>query len=235
MKFFSVLLLAAAGSVIAKGNSTSTKSQCKQVQKLTKIVNLAANSTRLDDKTDGNATKADAIKAKASEAATTLSTLQANTTLMAACSQIFAVEDMEDACSQMASLEKLTALVANATKLDNKFDGNATKIAAVQAKASAGADELATLSSNTTLTQFCAAKDLESTCSSMAKLQKEVDKASNATALSEKFNGNTTKVEKAQAKASKAAEKLQAMSSNSTLVNLCASECKLLRVTSLII
>ena len=229
MKFFSVLLLAAAGTVIAKGNNgTSTKSQCKQVAKLTKIVNLAANSTRLDDKTDGNVTKADAIKAKASEAATTLQTLQANTTLMAACNQIFAVEDMEDSCQQMASLEKLQALVANSTKLDAKFDGNATKIAAVQAKASAGAEKLTALSGNETLTAFCASLDLEATCSQMTKLQKQVDKAGNATALSAKFNGNTTKIEEAQAKASKAAAKLQAMNSNTTLVNLCASEGKLI-------
>ena len=48
----------------------------------------------------------------------------------------------------------------------------------------------------------------------MTTLQKQVDRAGNTTALSAKFDGNTTKIEAAQAKASKAAAKLQAMTSN---------------------
>ncbi|KAJ9149824.1 hypothetical protein NKR23_g4036 [Pleurostoma richardsiae] len=223
MKFLPVFLLATAGVAFGKGNSTSTKSQCKQVEKLTELVNLAANATRLDDKTDGNTTKASAIQAKASSAAATLQTLEANSTLMAACNQIFAVQDMEDSCSQMASLEKATALAANQTLLDAKFGNDTAKADKLKAKAAAGATELATLQGNATLTQFCAALDDAETCDTMAKLQKQVDKAANATALDAKFDGNSTKVAAFQAKASKAAAKLAVMTSNSTLVNLCAA------------
>jgi hypothetical protein len=48
------------------------------------IIALAANSKKLDMITKGNTTKADAIKAKATEGQTQLTIMQSNATLMAA-------------------------------------------------------------------------------------------------------------------------------------------------------
>jgi hypothetical protein len=81
MKFFSVFVLSLASSAIAKGNNKaakngtmamSTKAQCNEVMKFTQLVDLANNQTKLDKASKNNATKADAIKAKASAAATSL-------------------------------------------------------------------------------------------------------------------------------------------------------------------
>ena len=80
----SVVLLAAAGSALAKESNSnkavrngtlSTKAQCAEVSKLTKLTNLAGNETELSLVTKGNSTKAAAIQAKASDAASRLSTL----------------------------------------------------------------------------------------------------------------------------------------------------------------
>lgn len=57
---------------------------CKMMRQENQIIALAANSTKLDMITKGNTTKADAIKAKATEAQTQLTMMQSNATLMAA-------------------------------------------------------------------------------------------------------------------------------------------------------
>jgi predicted nucleic acid-binding Zn-ribbon protein len=142
---------------------------------------------------------------------------------MTACNQIFAVEDMQDDCDTISEIEKLNTLVANQTALDAKTKNNATKADALKTKVAAMQDELTTLSSNTTLTTYCASLKVASTCSTMSKLQKEVDMAANATALDAKFNGNATKIANYQAKAAKAQTKLTAMQSNTTLADTCAS------------
>lgn len=184
MKFISALVLAMAGVAVAKGgNNTSTKSQCNQVQKLTKLMDVANNQTKLDKITDGNTTKADAIKAKAQEKMADLTTLQGNTTLMAACDQIFAVQDTEDACEKMKGLEQLQALVANQTALDAKTKGNTTKADAIKAKATEKAADLTAMQGNATLTSFCAGFQDKQSCKSMAKLAKEQEFAQNTTAL----------------------------------------------------
>lgn len=155
--FFTLLLSTA---VMAKGNKTTKavtdKSLCKQMASLEAVVSLAANTTKLDAKTKGNATKAAEFQAKASTAATELATMQSNTTLVSTCAVISAAQDTEDACSQMSALSKLVSLAANTTKVDEKTKGNATKAAALQSKASAAATKLANLQSNTTLTSACA-------------------------------------------------------------------------------
>lgn len=187
MKFLSTLVIAMASVAIAqddnKGNNTSTKSQCKQMAKLTKLMDVANNQTKLDKITDGNTTKADAIKAKAQEKMADLTTLQSNTTLMAACTQIFAVQDTEDACEKMQGLEKLQALVANQTALDEKTEGNTTKADAIKAKAQEKAADLTAMQGNATLTSFCAGFQDKQSCKAMAKLAKAQEFAQNTTAL----------------------------------------------------
>lgn len=187
MKFFSALVVAMASVAIAKDanktDGTSTKSQCNQVSKLTKLVDIAGNSTKLDKVTKGNATKAADIQAKASQASTKLTELQSNATLMTACDQIFAVQDTEDACDKMQGLQKLNALIANQTALDAKTKGNTTKADAIKAKAQEKAADLTAMEANTTLTSFCAGLSDKQSCKSMAKLAKEQEFAANTTAL----------------------------------------------------
>ncbi|KAK7697861.1 hypothetical protein SLS64_013114 [Diaporthe eres] len=227
MKFLSALVLAMASVAIAKdGNNTdgtSTKSQCKQVSKLTKLMDIAGNSTKLDKVTKGNATKAADIQAKASQMSTKLTELQSNTTLMTACDQIFAVQDTEDACDKMQGLQKLNALIANQTALDEKTKGNTTKADAIKAKAQEKAADLTAMESNTTLTSFCAGFSDKQSCKAMAKLAKEQEFAANTTALNAKFNGDADKISKFQAKLSSKAEKVNALMSNSTLMDTCNS------------
>ncbi|KAK0634650.1 hypothetical protein B0T17DRAFT_12712 [Bombardia bombarda] len=248
MKFLSILVLTAAGSVMAlprggddngngngrnfknatasaDGNGTSAKSACRQLAHLTELTSLAANQTRLDEVTKNNATRADTIKAKAATAATQLAALQANSTLLDTCNQVFAVSAMADSCDQIKELTKLQALVANQTALDEKSKGNATRADSLKAKAAAGVTVLVELQANATLTQFCAVEQTKDDCGEMAKLQKQVDRAAaNATAVdSSKFKGNSTRsAEKVQAKAEEAQTKLAALKSNATLVAECA-------------
>ena len=225
MKFTAAFVLALAGSAMAKNKtgSTSTKSQCKQMAKLTALVDLASNTTALAAKTDNNATKIDAIQAKASDAATSLAALSTNSTLVAACAQIAAVDDMDDACSSMAKFESLIALAANTTALDSKTKNNATKAASIMAKASSAATKLDALASNTTLTQYCAVQSSLDDCKSIEKLQKTVAMAANTTALEAKFGTDTKKIAAVQSKATKASTELAALSSNSTLLDICSS------------
>lgn len=191
MKFSSAFVLGLAGLVAAKGHQdnasnstgTSTKSQCKEVSKLTSITELAANTTKLADKLKNNATKIAEFQAKAATATTELSTLQSNATLMTACNVIFAQEDMEESCGQMAEIQKANEIIANATLLAKVTDNNATKADAFKAKVASKADELSALQSNTTLTTFCAGLQTKATCKSMAKLVKEQALAANSTAL----------------------------------------------------
>jgi hypothetical protein len=155
---FIILLLSIA--VAAKGNKTKAvtdKSLCNEMASLTKLVNLAANETKLADKAKNNATKTAEIQSKASDASTQLTTMQANTTLVSTCAVISAAQDTEDSCSEMKSLQKSVDLAANQTALESKAKGNAAEIAALQSKASAAATKLTIMTSNTTLVSACSA------------------------------------------------------------------------------
>ncbi|PSR85540.1 hypothetical protein BD289DRAFT_453244 [Coniella lustricola] len=219
MKFNAPLVLALAGVALAKGNSTN--SQCKEVAKLTRLNDIVANTTLLNEYTDNNATKAAELEAKAAAGNTTLATLSSNTTLMTTCYQIFAVEDMEDDCDEMDAIQQANVVAANATLLAKYTKNNATKAAEFQAKVSAKAATLDALQSNTTLTAFCSTLNDKSSCKSMAKLIKQQDLVANTTALNDKFNGNATKVANYQAKVSAKAAKLATLMSNTTLLSTC--------------
>jgi ABC-type enterochelin transport system substrate-binding protein len=168
--FVSLLLTTA---VAAKGKNGTTakavtdKSLCKEMASLTKLVALASNETKLADKTNNNATKIAEIQAKASDASTQLSTMESNATLVSTCAVIASAQKTEDDCDEITSMTKLVALAANETALAEKSKNNATKIAALQAKASTAATKLQTLEANTTLTDAC----------SSIKSQKEAAKA----------------------------------------------------------
>ncbi len=235
MKFLNVLLLSVAGTALAKGHkekeanhTMSVKAQCGEVAKFTKLTELANNQTELDAKTKNDAAKAAKIKDEATKAAPKLAALQANATLIAECNQIFSVEATARDCGKIARLEKLNALVANATKLDEETKNNATKAAELKAKASAGAGTLAALQSNATLAAICSAEKTKDDCHALKSLQKEIDLAANATELDAKFKGNQTKIAEFQAHADKAKTKLAKLQGNATLTSACAAlkKCK---------
>lgn len=160
--FFVSLLLSTA--VMAKGNSTKTaktkavtdKSLCAEMNGLEAIVKLASNTTKLDAKLKGNETKVAEFQSKASAAASQLSTMQSNTTLMSTCSAIDEAEKTKATCHEMDALQQVVALAANTTKLESKLKGNTTKIAKFQEEASKAQTKLDSMTSNTTLTDACA-------------------------------------------------------------------------------
>lgn len=225
MQLQSVLLsLFLATAVVAKGNGNktlSTADECQQMKKLNGLVELAANTTKLDKVTKGNATKAAEIQAKASAASTELSTLQSNTTLVSACAVINAAQDEEDQCQETFILQKFVAFAANSTAVSAVTKDNATKAAEIQTKASAASTKLAELTSNSTLQAACPAVAQKDECKMMSGLQKFVDVANNQTKLDKLTKGNTTKEDSIKAKAEVAQTKLTALMSNSTLVSAC--------------
>lgn len=149
---------------------------------------------------------------------------------------------IESECKEIIILEKLELFASNATALADKTHNNATKISEIQAKASKDTSRLAALNGNLTLIQDCAiiaaAEKLARDCKEIAKLERFLAFAGNATAVASKAQNNDTKVTEIAAKASKDAAKLQTLESNSTLVSLCLifdaaekekHECKLIK------
>ena len=238
MKFLAALWLVAIGTAMAKEGDVPSKdgmrtqAQCHEIQRLTKLEELAKNQTELDKATSGNSTRTANLLAKASSAAQTLQTLEANATLMATCNQIFAFQDMERDCRKILNMEELARIAANQTLLDKKGKGNSTKVEAIKAKAAKQVDELKNLSSNTTLTDLCAGQKTKATCHKLEFLQKQVPKdnelSQNQTAMNSRFDGNATEVAQFQARVSQQAKTLSDLQGNNTLVTACAAvACKL--------
>jgi hypothetical protein len=224
-----VISLLLATSVAAKGNKThetktlSEKGECKEMTKLNALVELAANTTRLDRVTKNNATKIAEIQAKASTASTTLQTLQSNSTLMAACAVIDAQEAEDNGCQETFALQRFVKFAANSTAVATATNNNATKIADIQLKASKAAAKLVTLTSNSTLQADCPAVMQKDECKIMKTLQKFVDVANNQTKLDKLTKGNTTKEAEIKARAATAQTKLTAMQSNATFTAACTA------------
>ncbi|KAK0113997.1 hypothetical protein ONS95_014238 [Cadophora gregata] len=218
---FSLFLVA---SVIAKGDKQkSEKSQCKQIRKLQKFVDLASNTTKLEEVTNNNATKVAEIQAEASAAATQLTTLQSNATLVSDCAVINASEEQEDRCEETLELQAFIAFASNTTALAAQTNNNATKMAAIQAKASTAATKLQALTSNSTLQAACPAILQKEECKGMKKLEKFIEKANNQTLLDQATNGNTAKADKIKAEAVQAQAQLTELQSNKTFMDACAA------------
>jgi hypothetical protein len=128
-------------------------------------------------------------------------------------------------CKEIKGLNALVELAGNSTKLDKVTKNNATKIAEIQAKASAAASMLQTLQSNTTLMSACAvidASEIETNlCQETFMLQRFVKFAANTTAVASATKNNATKIANIKLKASDAASKLETLTSNSTLQAAC--------------
>jgi hypothetical protein len=230
MHFQSIALsLLLATSVAAKGNGThetktpSEKGQCKEINKLNALVELASNTTKLDKVTKNNATKIAEIQAKASSASTKLKALESNSTLVSACAMIDAQKVEDNGCQETFALQRFVKFAANSTAVATATQNNATKIADIQLKASEAAAKLQTLTSNSTLQAACPAVQQKDECNLMKTLQKFVDVANNQTKLNKLAKGNTTKEAEIQASAAKAQTKLTAMQGNATFMAACTA------------
>ncbi|KAI1861827.1 hypothetical protein JX265_009330 [Neoarthrinium moseri] len=124
---------------------------CSKIQDWEQQIALAANDTKLTSKFDGNTTKIDAFKAKASSAATKLADMTSNSTLTTFCS----VQQTVQECRAMSQLQKAVAMASNTTALQAKFDGNQTKIDKFTAKAAKAQSKLDALMANSTLMSTC--------------------------------------------------------------------------------
>ncbi|KAF2686200.1 hypothetical protein K458DRAFT_298990 [Lentithecium fluviatile CBS 122367] len=153
------------GNGTSKGNSTtqgnSVNRACKQMAKLTKLTELAANQTKLDAmvaKGKLNDTEVAEIKSKAADATTQLQTMQSNTTLVTECAVVDAHQKDVSQCKRMKKLTKLAAMANNQTAMDAfvaKKELNSTQVTKLQEKIANATTKLQEMSSNTTLTDLC--------------------------------------------------------------------------------
>ncbi|KAH7355788.1 hypothetical protein BKA66DRAFT_270058 [Pyrenochaeta sp. MPI-SDFR-AT-0127] len=142
-------------------NGNPTKKACRQLAKLTKLTELAANQTKLDElvaKGKMNATDVEELKTEAADATTRLQTLSANTTLTSECAVINAEKETVGQCKQMNKLQKLADLAGNQTAMDafvQRKGLNETNVEKLQEKIQQAETKLQEMQSNTTLTDFC--------------------------------------------------------------------------------
>jgi hypothetical protein len=143
-----------------RGNSVNK--QCKQMSRMVRLTELAANQTKLDAlvaKGKLNDTEVQAIKDKAANATTTLKTLQANATLVDECNVINANKAVKAQCFAMKRIEKMAALANNQTAMDAfaaKKKLNDTEITQFKEQVTKAETKLQEMQSNTTLTDLCA-------------------------------------------------------------------------------
>ncbi|KAL1600637.1 hypothetical protein SLS60_007024 [Paraconiothyrium brasiliense] len=170
-------------------NGNSVNKQCKQMMKMVKLTELAANQTKLDalvSKGKLNETEIQVIKDKAANATTTLKTLQANTTLVDECNVIAANNQVKSECKAMKKLAKTAALANNQTAMDAfvaKKKLNDTQVTKFKDQISKAQTKLQELQSNTTLTDLCASQ----------KSQKGSDSGSSTTGAAAESSSSTPK------------------------------------------
>ncbi|UPX12800.1 uncharacterized protein EKO05_0003337 [Ascochyta rabiei] len=141
---------------------------------------------------------------------------------------------VQGTCKRIAALTNLSNMAANQTNLDamlasqkltqDEIDYIKTKIDAINS-------ELQKLNSNTTLAAECgvanAHRKAAQDCKKLDKLEKLVELANNKTAYDEHLAGevlNQKQTEQLKQNMEDAELKLQALRSNSTLVNMCTNE-----------
>jgi hypothetical protein len=200
--------------------SSSSLSQCHQLSRLTRLVDIASNTTLLAAKTDGDPTKATEIQAKASTAAEKITTLQADATLMAECVKVFAEDEMRDACREMKKLQKLQEAVADSEKRGEKAKGNETKVERLKAQAAEGLQRLAELQGNATFVEFCKESELKGDCGQLERLRGWL--AGNGTG--EGREGGGGEAEKWEERMEKAKKKLEELEGAEALKKACEAQ-----------
>jgi hypothetical protein len=138
-----------------------TKKECKQIERLTHLTDLAANQTKLDElvaKGLLDTAEIDELKSIAANATTKLQMLSSNTTLTGECAVIAAGRKTVQECKETHGLKRLADFAGNQTAVDafvaNK-DLNSTEIDKFEKRIQEAETKLKALSSNATLTDFC--------------------------------------------------------------------------------
>jgi hypothetical protein len=137
-------------------------------------------------------------------------------------------------CAEITQLTGILDLVNNATKLaefESRHKLSQSDVDAIKAQATAEADRLKTLQSNTTLVQNCAAKEadeqLKAECHEMNRLTELSSLADNQTALQDfqaEHHLTADEITKFTARAKNATAKLATLQKNSTLVTACQGQ-----------
>ncbi|CAG8977073.1 hypothetical protein HYALB_00005781 [Hymenoscyphus albidus] len=131
------------------------KSLCREMAQLSHLVKVASNDTKVAEMTKNNATKIAQFKTKAAEASTKLTTMQSNATFVNVCNVIGAEQSLKAECKKMRSLQKLKTLAGNETAITEMTKGNATKAAALKAKAAEAQTNLDKMMANATFVEAC--------------------------------------------------------------------------------
>ncbi|KAJ4986160.1 hypothetical protein SVAN01_08313 [Stagonosporopsis vannaccii] len=141
---------------------------------------------------------------------------------------------MKSTCKRITQLSNLSDVAGNQTLRDTLIaDQKLTpeQVDYIETKKDAIESELATLTSNTTLSTECnsinAHRKAVKDCKKLDKLEKLVEMANNKTAYDEHLAGellNKMQMEQLKKNMEDAEIKLQALHGNSTLVELCANE-----------
>ncbi|QDS67586.1 hypothetical protein FKW77_003632 [Venturia effusa] len=140
---------------------TSEKSQCREIERLTRLSTIINNATALSEleaKHNLTAAQIDDFKAKAANATTRLTELQANSTLTAQCSVVNAGSKLVDQCKEITRLSKMAALATNTSALsDLQTKKNLTdaEMAKIKDRAQNATVKLTELQGNTTLIAAC--------------------------------------------------------------------------------
>jgi hypothetical protein len=150
------------GSKAKNGTHANTeKKQCSEMSRLTKLVALVNNATKLSEletKHNMTAAKITELKASAANATTRLTELQSNSTLTSQCAIVDAGEKLKGQCKEMKSLTKLMDVAGNATALSEmatKKNWTDAEMAKFKAHAANATMKLTKLTSNTTLVAAC--------------------------------------------------------------------------------
>ncbi|KAF1979287.1 hypothetical protein BU23DRAFT_523940 [Bimuria novae-zelandiae CBS 107.79] len=140
----------------------SVKKECRKMNKMMQLMELAANQTKLDAlvaKGKLNETEVQSIKNQAANTTATLQALQANTTLVDECNVFNANRAVNAQCKTMKHLGKVIAFAKNQTAVDalaEKKGLNSTQVMKFKEQITKAETKLQEMQANTTLTDLCA-------------------------------------------------------------------------------
>lgn len=136
-------------------------------------------------------------------------------------------------CTMLQHMHHVIDIAANATKLQQDFHGNATRIARFQDEAvqlqnttSFQGALFQNLTNNATFLSICdaiyATESSDAACKQLLHLEGRAAIVANATALQKASHGNSTRAQQLQDQTTKAQPELAALQGNATLQQFCA-------------
>ncbi|CAK7219621.1 hypothetical protein SBRCBS47491_003915 [Sporothrix bragantina] len=129
----------------------SNDHSCQRLLLLESQAAIVANATTLNNVTHGNNTKALQLQNAVAKAQPELDALHSNSSLLQFC----AMFETRAQCFVIKTLEADVKLARNATKLNQTFEGNTTRITAFQYQVTESSAKLDKLLNNATLVSIC--------------------------------------------------------------------------------